>query len=105
MCRTVGILATYGAILISMKPRSKKMEVLYVERRKIVAELLRDNPLCERCAKTYATDVHEIKTRARGGSILDRENLACLCRFCHAWVTQNPKLALEQGWLKNSWDD
>ena len=24
---------------------------------------------------------------------------------CHTWITQNPKLALEQGWLKNSWDD
>lgn len=88
-----------------MKPRSKKMESLYVERRKIVAELLRSQPLCERCSSAYATDVHEIKTRARGGSILDKENLACLCRPCHTWVTQNPKLALEQGWLKNSWED
>lgn len=88
-----------------MKHRSKKMEAKYVERRKIVAELLREQPLCERCASQYATDVHEIKTRARGGSILDRENLACLCRACHTWVTQNPRLALEQGWVKNSWDD
>jgi 5-methylcytosine-specific restriction endonuclease McrA len=88
-----------------MKHRSKKMETLYIERRKIVAELLRHQPMCERCASQYATDVHEIKTRARGGSILDRDNLACLCRACHTWVTQNPRLALEQGWLKNSWDD
>lgn len=87
-------------------PRSKKMEKLYAtERRKLVAELLKGDPLCERCARTYATDVHEIKTRARGGSIIDRENLAVLCRFCHSWVTQNPKEAKEQGWLKNSWDD
>lgn len=90
---------------MAIQPRSKKMQDLYVERRKLVAELLRSQPLCERCASQYATDVHEIKTRARGGSILDRENLACLCRACHTWVTQNPKLAREQGWLKNSWED
>lgn len=88
-----------------IRPRSQKMQAKYVERRKIVAQLLESQPLCERCSSAYATDVHEIKTRARGGSILDKENLACLCRPCHTWVTQNPKLALEQGWLKNSWED
>lgn len=87
-------------------PRSKKMAKLYAtERRKIVAELLRDQPLCARCAANYATDVHEVKTRARGGSITDKENLIVLCRVCHTWITQNPKLAKEQGWVKNSWDD
>lgn len=82
------------------------MEKLYAtERRKLVAELLKGDPLCQRCAQTYATDVHEVKTRARGGSITDKENLVVLCRFCHTWITQNPKLAKEQGWLKNSWDE
>lgn len=89
-----------------IRPRSKKMQSLYAtERRKIVAELLRNQPLCQRCAVAYASDVHEIKTRARGGSITDVNNLAVLCRPCHSWITQNPKAALEQGWLKNSWDD
>lgn len=82
------------------------MESLYAtQRRKIVADLLGDHPLCARCNREYASDVHELKSRARGGSITDLENLVVLCRACHTWITQNPKLALEQGWLKNSWDD
>jgi 5-methylcytosine-specific restriction endonuclease McrA len=89
-----------------IRHRSKKMESLYAtQRRKIVADLLGDNPLCQRCISAYASDVHELKTRARGGSITDLNNLVVLCRGCHTWITQNPKLALEQGWLKNSWDD
>lgn len=89
-----------------IRHRSKRMEALYAsERRQIVADLLRDQPLCQRCNREYASDVHELKSRARGGSITDLENLVVLCRVCHTWITQNPKLALEQGWLKNSWDD
>jgi 5-methylcytosine-specific restriction endonuclease McrA len=86
--------------------RSKRMANLYAtERRNLVKELLRDFPACQRCAVAYATDVHEIKTRARGGSITDRENLALLCRQCHTFITQNPTQGKSEGWLKNSWDD
>jgi len=53
----------------------------------------------------YATDVHEIKTRARGGSITDKNNLALLCRPCHTFITQNPAQGKAEGFLKNSWDD
>ena len=88
-----------------IRPRSKKMQSLYAtERRKIVAELLRDQPLCQRCAVAYASDVHEIKTRARGGSITDPTNLAVMCRPCHTFITQNPAQGKAEGWLKNSWD-
>jgi 5-methylcytosine-specific restriction endonuclease McrA len=89
-----------------IRPRSKKMESLYAaERRKLVKELLRDFAACQRCSIAYATDVHEIKTRARGGSITDRANLALLCRPCHTYITQNPAIGKAEGWLKNSWDD
>lgn len=89
-----------------IRPRSKKREHLYAtERRKLVADLLRGDPLCERCGSSYATDVHEIKTRARGGSITDRDNLALLCRYCHSFITQNPAQGKAEGFLKNSWDD
>lgn len=89
-----------------IRHRSKKMETLYAtERRKLVKELLQDFPACERCAIAYATDVHEIKTRARGGSIVDRSNLALLCRPCHTFITQNPAQGKAEGFLKNSWDD
>jgi len=89
-----------------IRPRSKKREHLYAtERRKLVAELLSGDPLCERCSKAYATDVHEIKTRARGGSITDRDNLAVLCRYCHSFITANPAQGKAEGFLKNSWDE
>lgn len=90
----------------NIRHRSKKMESLYAtQRRKIVADLLDGQPLCQRCNREFASDVHELKSRARGGSITDLENLVVLCRTCHSWITTNPKEALEQGWLKNSWDD
>jgi hypothetical protein len=47
--------------------------------------------------------VHELKSRARGGSILDEDNLAALCRECHDFVTQHPAQALEEGWARSSW--
>lgn len=88
-----------------LRPRSRKQQKLYRDERvPLVIELLSENPLCERCHSRAAVDVHEIKTRARGGSILDRDNLAVLCRPCHSWVTDNPAEAHEEGWLKHSWD-
>lgn len=88
-----------------LKPRSKKRADLYrTERAPLVAQLLTDNPTCQRCHRAPAVDVHEIKTRARGGSITDLDNLALLCRPCHSWVTVNVAEATAEGWLRNSWD-
>lgn len=87
-----------------LRRRSKKTAKVYREQRiPLVIELLQDSPLCERCLKATATDVHELKSRARGGSILDRDNLAVLCRPCHSWVTTHPKEATDEGWLRPSW--
>ena len=88
-----------------IRPRSKKMEVLYAtKRRNLVKRLLAERPICQRCLSDRSQDIHELKSRARGGSITDLDNLVALCRTCHNWVTQNPKEAKEQGWLKNSWE-
>lgn len=88
-----------------LKPRSNKTANLYrTQRAPLVAELLEAIPICQRCLSARSTDVHEIKSRARGGSILDRENLAVLCRPCHSWITTNPAQATAEGWLRNSWD-
>jgi 5-methylcytosine-specific restriction endonuclease McrA len=85
--------------------RSKRTAAVYrTERGPLVAALLAGSPPCQRCMSATATDVHELKTRARGGSITDRENLALLCRPCHTWVTTNPAQALADGWLRSSWD-
>ncbi len=76
----------------------------YVERRKLVVEMLAEFPLCERCGVKASTEVHEVLSRARGGSILDKSNCRALCHDCHFWVTTNPIEAHDQGWLKNSWE-
>lgn len=87
-----------------LKPRSAKRARLYAtERRPLVAQLLADQPPCQRCLSAPACDVHEIQTRARGGSLTDRENLALLCRTCHTWVTEHPMQATEEGLMRPSW--
>jgi hypothetical protein len=80
--------------------RAKKINL----RKALRVRMLDSMPLCERCQLAFATDLHEIKTRARGGSILDEQNIAVLCRICHTWITEHPAQALAEGWLKNSWD-
>jgi 5-methylcytosine-specific restriction endonuclease McrA len=87
-----------------MRARSKKMTAKYVERRKLVAKILEENQLCSRCLIQRSTEVHEVLSRARGGSILDPSNCVALCHSCHHWITTNPALAKAQGWLKNSWE-
>lgn len=79
------------------------MQAVYRLRRVLVAEMLTD-ALCKRCETQRATEVHELKTRARGGSILDPENCVALCHECHRWVTENPAAARQSGWLRNSWE-
>ena len=86
-----------------MRPRSKKMARLYIQRRKLVAELLQD-AICVRCESAEATEVHEVLTRARGGSILDKDNCVPLCHSCHSWVTLHPKKAHAEGLMRNSWE-
>jgi len=83
--------------------RSLKMQRIYRERRVLVAEML-DDAVCARCDGQRATEVHELKSRARGGSILDRDNLVALCHDCHFWVTTHPRDAYGTGWLKKSTD-
>ena len=52
-----------------------------------------------------ATDGHEVKTRARGGSILSRANIVLICRTCHGVITEHPDWALFHGWVVASWAD
>lgn len=88
-----------------MRYRSKKMQRLYAkERIPLVKAMLEDGTWCARCQAKQATEVHELKSRARGGSITDPDNCVPLCHECHRWVTENPKQAREDGWLLNSWD-
>lgn len=96
-----------------LRPRSKKMEAIYRERRVLVTEML-DNAggdnWCQvvllihtvdpahRCG-LYVADVHELRSRGRGGSILDRVNCTAICRPCHDWIGRNVELAERLGLL------
>lgn len=46
---------------------------------------------------------HEVDTRGRGGSAYDVENIATLCRSCHAWVTEHTLAAEALGLILPSW--
>lgn len=87
-----------------LRHRSKKRERLYRHRRALVADLLERFPACQRCDMFPSVDVHEVKSRARGGSIVDEPNLRCLCRFCHDEITRSPSLAADEGWSIHSWE-
>lgn len=100
-----------------MRPRSKKKEAEYRLRRPLVARLLSERPWCEACpvfaqhdglvtfARRPAVDVHEIVRRSQGGSILDEENLMCVCRPCHSRIGRETGLAFDLGLAKHAWDD
>lgn len=89
-----------------MKARSSKQQRVYTEQRiPLVKKVLSDQPVCIRCFRARSTDVHELKSRARGGSITDESNVVAICRACHNYITTHPAEAEAQGWSKNSWSD
>lgn len=51
-----------------------------------------------------SVDVHEIIRRSQGGSILDKENLLCVCRECHRRIGNYPQLAFDLGLAKHGWE-
>jgi 5-methylcytosine-specific restriction endonuclease McrA len=87
-----------------MRFRSRKMEAKYRQRRVLVAQILDDEPICQRCKLRRATEVHEVLSRARGGDILNRDNCVALCHYCHRFITEHPRLAADEGWLRHSWE-
>jgi hypothetical protein len=55
------------------------------------------------CNAWTTVDVHEVKTRARGGSIYDLDNCVALCRPAHDWVTDHDVAAEALGLVLPSW--
>lgn len=98
-----------------MRHRSKKKEAEYRLRRPLVERLLTERPWCEACpvfaghdhkityVRKRAVDVHEVVRRSQGGSILDEDNLLCVCRDCHRRIGNEPALAFELGLAKHAW--
>lgn len=99
-----------------MRPRSKKKEAEYRQRRPLVERLLGERPWCEACPvfakhdnlvvynRKRSVDIHEIIRRSQGGSILDEENLLAVCRDCHRRIGNYPALAFELGLAKHGWE-
>ena len=89
-----------------LRSRSKKAQRIAPLRRRLVEEMLEDAVCAARLAGCTwrATEVHERLSRARGGSILDRENCVALCAACHFHVTTHPREGHELGLLLHSWE-
>lgn len=99
-----------------MRYRSPKKEAEYRLRRPLVARLLEERPLCEACPvfaehdekpvyrRNASMDVHELVRRSQGGSILDEDNLMCVCRPCHTRIGNNPQLAFDLGLAKHGYE-
>lgn len=94
-----------GKPLARKKPiakRSKKTRDIYAReggRRDVVARILSERPRCERCKRAESVHVHEVVTRAMGGSILDEMNLRALCAPCHSHIHEHPQESRASGWL------
>lgn len=88
----------------ALRRRSKKTAKLYREERvDLVKKLIEEHPICQRCEKDWSVTVHEILTRARGGSITDEENCRALCDDCHREIHSHPARSLAEGWLISRW--
>lgn len=93
-----------------IRPQSPRRASERSEREKVVrAALDRDRgciakPLLPGVKCWGPLDGHEVKTRGRGGSHLDLDNVVTLCRRHHDWVGENPKRAHELGLLKHGWE-
>ena len=99
-----------------LSPRSKKRQSLYKERVPLVKRLLLERPWCEACPvfalhdkrvtyiRNHSCDIHELKRRSQGGSILEESNLLAVCRPCHRRIGENPQLAFDLGLSKHGWE-
>jgi hypothetical protein len=91
-----------------MRRVSKKRASVNRERRRVILERWGRYPKCEGCVPLralgvttgcdgWATDAHEILSRARGGSITDPANILPLGRLCHDYVSTHPREAERAG--------
>ena len=91
------------------RPRRGKPTPQRIRRRKDEAEhramskrVRAEHPVCQvrrpfGCVG-WPTDGHHILSRARGGPN-EHWNYLAVCRHCHRFVHDNPKLAQEAGWM------
>lgn len=72
-------------------------ERLYDRRyRRLRADYLRANPLCERCRRLAQELHHRIPTRL-GGAVHDVGNFEALCKECHTLADEQNRQAARAG--------
>lgn len=80
--------------------KSAKRKIEHKEYKKIVKEMLAENPLCEikeeGCA-IVAEGLHH-KQKRLPSNYLDRDNLMRACNNCNSWIENNPLEAIEKGY-------
>ena len=84
-----------GGRLRNASPKRQREYKEYAQIRKAYLAL---HPICERCKKHRASEIHH--KAQRHGSLLNRYDLfAALCHGCHFWIHENGKEARRQGWI------
>jgi hypothetical protein len=97
--RSAGTLTRTGRL----KPVSKKRAGENRERRAMVTRLYPERPRCACGCGRLADDLHEILSRARGGSIVDPGNCVPLARYCHDQATNEDPRFYDLGLVVHSW--
>jgi hypothetical protein len=87
-----------------MKPRnpirriSARQSKRLAEYRQAKAEYMAKHKFCGVCCSQIAIDIHHLF--GRGGKLLcDQTRFLAVCRSCHIKIHQNPKWAVENGYL------
>lgn len=106
VCSRTGVGVTGLERRTRMRRVSKRRLAVNRQRRKMANEHFPKHPMCAvpGCRRP-ADDLHEVLSRARGGSIVDPANCKPLCRPHHNEITDTePAWAYELGLLRHSWD-
>lgn len=84
-----------------MKQQSSRAQRIAAKRRELRQVLVIERgSMCEVCKQEPWTDLHEILTRARGGDPTDPDNILCLCRGDHTWITEHETEARKLGLVR-----
>ena len=80
------------AINNSNSTRSQLLVIYKIQ----IAILKPKHPVCDRCKKNKASDVHHMKGK-QGFLLIMSKFFKYLCRDCHRWATDYSKEAIEMG--------
>ncbi len=82
-----------------INPVSKKRQRENRQRTAVLRPMREAQQWCSVCGATgVGLDAHEVRSRARGGSITDPANIRLVCRRCHHKITTEPAWAEQEGW-------